>query len=587
MNIPRRLHRWLILPLLVFTFLVGSVLGRLSNHSLLGQDRKFRQFTQEVFQNEISSNTLNLHYTLAHPEDHGISKHNISLGKITVGDAASYTALENYEKALRQFSYDELSKDNQITFDVMLLYYHTLQEASQFELLEEVLSPGLGIQAQLPILFAEYSFYDTKDIEDYLQLLSQTDSYFQSILEFEQKKAQEGYFMNDKCLEGVVSQCQEFIQNPEGNYLLETFQEKLEKLDFLKEDKKQKYISQNRQAVLEHVIPAYQQLMEGLHALRGTCTNEKGLCYFPNGRQYYTYLLKTQVGVYQSPDDIRQRLYKQLMTDYTELGELMKKSPSLAASAYRNDYKLTSPEDALEELKETCQKDFPTPKATSYEVKYVHESLENHLSPAFYLTPPIDTLSPNDIYINQASQTNDLELFTTLAHEGFPGHLYQAQYFGQSNPDDIRYLPSFGGYVEGWATYIESYAYSYAKTDSQLTRLLWLNRSINLCLYSMIDLGVHYYGWSLDNVNHYLSNFGITNTAAVEEIYQAILENPVNYLKYYLGCLNFMDLREEMKSLLGEDFDLKSFHQQILEIGPSQFPVLRKHLGLTMKQSPS
>ncbi len=583
MNIPRHLRRWLILPLLLLTFLTGSILGRLSNNSLFGEDRRFRQFTQEIFRNEINSNTLNLHYTLAHPEDHGISKHNISLGKITTGDAASYTALENYEKALRQFSYDELSKDNQITFDVLLLYYHTLRESSQYELLEEVLSPGLGIQAQLPILFAEYTFYDTKDIEDYLALLTQTDSYFQSILEFEQKKAQEGYFMNDKCLEGVISQCQKFIQNPEENYLLDIFQEKLDELDFLKDEKKQKYIAQNQTAVLEHVVPAYQLLMEGLSGLKGTCINEKGLCYFPEGRQYYTYLLKSQVGVYQSPDDIRQRLNGQLMKDYAELGEIIQKSPSLVASAYRNDYSLTSPEDALQELKKVCQQDFPALEVSDYEVKYVHKSLEDYLSPAFYLTPPIDTLSPNDIYINQASQTTDLELFTTLAHEGFPGHLYQTQYFSQSDPDDVRYLPNFGGYIEGWATYIESYAYSYAKADSQLTRLLWLNRSINLCLYSMIDLGVHYYGWSQDNVKHYLSNFGITNTTAIEEIYQAILENPANYLKYYLGCLNFMDLKEEMQSLLGDDFDLKAFHQQVLEIGPSQFPVLRKHLGLTMK----
>lgn len=583
MKLPKQVKLFLTPLLLVFTFTAGAGMGHLSNTFLHNEDKKFEKYTQQIFLDEISSNTLNLHYTLAHPEDYGITEPILSLGEIQLDNDGAYSLLENYEQNLRNFDYNELSEQNQVTLDTLLLYFHTCREGSKYELLEEVLGPTLGIQAQLPVLLAEYTFYDTQDLEDYLALLSQIDLYYENILEFEQAKSEAGYFMNDTSLDGILEQCGDFIKDPDDNYLLGIFEDKLEKLNGISQNEKSRYITRHKEIITEHVIPAYQNLMEGLESLRGTCKNENGLCYFPDGREYYQYLLKSQVGVYESPDIIRQQLYTQLLKDYEELGALVSRSPSLVASAYNNNYTIESPESALEELHTISQKDFPTLQTDDYEVKYVHESMEDYLSPAFYLTPPIDTLSPNTIYINQASQKNDLELFTTLAHEGFPGHLYQTMYFGESSPADIRYLPNFGGYVEGWATYIESYAYSYAQTDADLTRLLWLNRSINLCLYSMVDLGVHYYGWTPDNVTHYLSNFGITDTHIIEEIFQAILESPVNYLKYYLGSLNFQSLKTEMQSLQGEDFNLKSFHQQLLEIGPAQFPVIRKHLGLNLK----
>ena len=213
-------------------------------------------------------------------------------------------------------------------------------------------------------------------------------------------------------------------------------------------------------------------------------------------------------------------------------------------------------------------------------MKYVDESLEDYLSPAFYLTPPADTNSPNSIYINRASNMEGVELFTTLAHEGFPGHLYQTVYFASTEPPLIRYLYEPGGYVEGWATYIESYAYSYAEEAPSLARLLWLNRSLNLCLYSLMDVGIHYDGWSLEDTSDFLSQFGITDAGTASDIYQYIIETPANYLKYYYGYLSFLDIRESVKMREGDSFDLKNFHRRLLELGPMPFYILEEELGL-------
>lgn len=235
------------------------------------------------------------------------------------------------------------------------------------------------------------------------------------------------------------------------------------------------------------------------------------------------------------------------------------------------------PMQSLTILEKKIQDSFPTLKNIDYDVKYVHKDLAPYPSPAFYLTPPIDTNSPNAIYINPASNLEGIDLFTTLAHEGFPGHLYQTVYFSRTNPPMLRHLFSPAGYIEGWATYIESYAFSYSDGSNEETRLLWLNRSINLCLYSLLDIGIHYYGWTPTDTLRFLSSFGISDRDTINRIYQYILETPSNYLKYYLGYLNFLDLKNyEQKN--NPDFNLKAFHKEVLEIGPLPFEILKEEL---------
>lgn len=579
-KIPKPLYPALGLCL---TLALGMLAGYGSRHFTFREDSRFEKFTDSLFSQEICSNTLTLHYTLAHPEEYGITDYAISVGSMSSApDPGRWEKLGEYTEKLQDFRYSRLSSENQATLDMLLLYFTTEQSAQRFFYLEEPLGETLGIQAQLPVLLAEYTFYDKQDIADYLRLLGTIDTYFEEILAFEQEKSRQGLFMNDQSLEGIISQCQEFISGTQENFLTEVFQDKLEAFsqdtEELTSQETQNCLEAHRRAMESHVIPAYQELIQGLSALKGTGKNEKGLRHYPGGRAYYQYLLQSQAGVYDTVDDIEEMLYSQLTADYQEMGKLLKEKPSLIASIYHNSYTMESPEAALETLEEACARDFPTLPKPQYQVKYVHPSLSEFLSPAFYLTPPMDTQSPNIIYINQASQATDLELFATLAHEGFPGHLYQALYFRQNDPPAIRSLVTNGGYIEGWATYIESYGYQYAPVDPDLSRLLWLNRSINLCIYSLLDVGIHYYGWSKANAAQYLKPFGITDSSLVEEICQSVIEAPANYLRYYLGYLNFLELRQEMQEREGDQFDLRGFHRQVLEIGPVQFPVLKKYL---------
>ena len=573
---------------LCLVFCLGLGLGCLSEYPFT-ENSRFEAFTEKLFRSEVSGNALSLHYTLADPASRGISTQNISLGTVNTDFEETAALCAEYEKKLKGFAYSKLSRDNQLTLDMLLLYFHTRSTLGENYLLDEPLGASLGIQAQLPVLLAEYAFYTEKDISDYLKLLGTIKPYFQSILEFEKKKSQAGLFMSDTSLDRILTQCQAFIQDPDANYIDEIFAQKLQTLGSLKDEDQTILCTWHHKLILEQVIPAYQNLMAGLEKLRGTGQTSRGLAYFPGGRDYYLYLLRTQTGSYVPVKQIEQRLSTQLMNDYEQIRSLIRTDSSLISSLSRYTGTITlTPAQMLEKLPALMAEDFPALNNVSYEIRYVHPSMKKFLSPAFYLTPPIDTQTPNVIYINQSDRTSNLELFGTLAHEGFPGHLYQTVSFARSTPSSIRYLITSPGYIEGWATYVESYAYQYAasllpdagsETASAAVTLAWLNRSMNLCIYSLIDLGIHYSGWDQARTAAFLKAFGITNASTVSEIFQYIVETPGNYLKYYLGYLNFLDLKNKCSQKSSDNFDLKDFHRQILEIGPVQFPVLEKYMN--------
>ena len=423
--------------------------------------------------------------------------------------------------------------------------------------------------------------YFANDINDYFSLLSCLPDYYNELAEFESQKAKRGLFMSDASLERLLTQCQTMLSS---DYLASAFKDKINSLqnaDTLTKKQADSYLSLHEKLIHTCVIPSYQSLSEKLSALKGSEKNDRGLAGFPDGTAYYHYLIQSQVGDFRSTNEIEERLFTQLALDYRQMQTLLSQNPSLAQNLSVFSLSAT-PEEMLSYLNKAMQTDFPDLDSPKYEVKYVPTSMEEFSSPAFYLTPPADTLSPNTIYINRSSQVNPAELFTTLAHEGFPGHLYQTLYYGNQNPAPIRNLLGCSGYIEGWATYVESISYGYAasyfKVEPELLQLLWQNRSISLCLYSLLDIKIHEYGWTLAQVTQSLHGFGIASDDTCKEIYQYIIENPANYLKYYLGYLNFMDLRDLAEKKAGDKFDKKEFHRFVLETGPAPFPVIEKYV---------
>lgn len=558
-----------IVCMIAFAFLLRAV--------CFSEDRKFECLTKIMFQNELKGNTLSLHYTLKDPEQYGIKEKELSFGDFRSDTIKKgYQNIRGYLSTLQNVKREKLSKSNQLTYDILELYFKTELTAEPYILYEEPLGATIGIQAQLPVLLAEYRFETKKDIKEYLNLMQKLPNYYRMLAEFEKEKAASGLFMSDRSLDHILQQCQEFIGDIKSNYLLEVFNSKIDRFKNLTEEEKTQFKNQNRQMVESCVIPAYEILIEKLEQLRGMGVNEKGLCYFPEGKAYYEYLVKRSTGDYDSIAEIEQKIQAKILFDFKQFQNLAKKTGYFESINGTN--KTETPEEILNRLKEEIVHDFPAAVDTQCKIKYVHRSMEDFLSPAFYLTPPIDDIENNVIYINNINEYTPLQLFTTLAHEGFPGHLYQTTYFANEMKNPIRAILNFGGYVEGWATYVEMYAYGMAEGDKNIIEAERLNRSIMLGISTLIDISIHYHGCSRETIASYLGKLGITSDEISNQIYDTILEAPANYLQYYVGYLNFEELKNSYQEWTGENFTLKKFHQKVLEIGPSQFSILEKYL---------
>ena len=565
---------FLILPCCLLVILISFLSGNAFWSSLHAEssDRQFRTFTRSLFQTEVSANTISLHYTLRSPSDYGIADIPATYGSLSSDPVAAKASVRNVLSSLQEFDPGTLSSENALTFKILDTYLKNASTGTDYLLYQEPLGPVSGIHTQLPVLLSEYSFYDTQDVETYLALLKETPSYFDSVIQFEQKKAASGLFMPDYQADSVLDTCQSFIDMGKENYLVSTFNERIASLDLLPENKKDSFQKENMKLVTEEIYPAYQNLITAIKSLKGKGMNEQGLSHFPYGKKYYEYLVRQTTGCNESISRLRLMTRAQILEDLSAMQKVL--FPADAALTQASVLEQTPPDSMLDDLRSKITDTFPEIPDVDFQVKYVPESMQDYLSPAFYMIPAIDNLTENVIYINNGQTASGLNLYTTLAHEGYPGHLYQTVYFSASEPDPIRSILDFGGYVEGWATYAEMMSYYLAPLSKTEASLLQKNSSVILGLYALADMGIHYDGWSVTDTVRFFSDYGINDANAVQSVYELIIGSPANYLKYYIGYLKFYELKKEMADTLGNQFSQKEFHRAILDVGPAPFEIV-------------
>lgn len=536
----------------------------------------FSEFCTTLFREEMKSNTMNLHFTLKDPKAAGIDSYEITLGSLS-GDSPHNQArqLKKLSEELKKYSHRSLKGKDRLTCRLLSDYISRQQNLATYPYYDEPLTPSGGVTSQLPVLLAEYTFRNTRDIKDYLGLLSQMDTYFLGILDYEQKKADAGLFMSDETCLKVIEGCEVFTEHPDDNFLIDTFSNRLNAMDGLTDTQKNAYLKQHSKVLSDHVIPAYSQMIKGLTMLLGRGHNNWGLCNFPEGKAYYEAVVSADTGCDDSVEDLFSQIAKARREDLTFCQNLLEKNPKLASQSPKPDAALKEENAMLSRLQKEILTDFPTPPQTEVEICHVDPALSEYLAPAFYITAPIDDISHNRIYINDAKNDTDIYYFTTLAHEGYPGHLYQTICTSSYGAPEVLSLLNYPGYTEGWATYTEMQSFYYAGLDPDLASLLQHNQAATLSLYATADIGIHYFGWEKEKNAAFWSEYGVDDTATVKRITDLILEEPGNYLKYYVGYLKFRQMREQF-ALENKSFSVSAFHEAILRTGPSPFSVLEE-----------
>lgn len=598
------LKQWAAALLLFAGFCTATFYCYHRNHA----DARFEAFTETFFLNELQANPIHFHYSIDNPGAWNIEEASLKLPVYRPGEAAgSVYALAQTADSLTRYDPAALSDANRYLYELLSSYIDTAARTAAYPYFSEPLSPASGIPSELPILLAEYRFDTARDVELYLSILNQIPAYFDGLITYEKEKASAGLFMSDDTADKVIRQCTELMdlqQLEDNTHFLElTFAQRLQQLlerGQISEADVLHLQSENNRLLTTVVAPAYDRLADQLTLLKGSGTDTCGLARREGGRDYYKALLRLQTGSVRQIDEIKQLLYSDLQANYRALAELLTADPSLKDRLLQDETFLPrmTTEEILTFLQDAIKQNYPAipdgeeSPPVKCAVKFVDASLEPYTAPAFYMTPPLDNVWNNTIYINELDTADDISLFTTLAHEGYPGHLYQTLYsqrfWEQTGTTPLRSVLYYGGFVEGWAMYAELSSYDYAVgliRDSRpeaagYYQACRLDRQIQLCLYALLDIFIHYDGADLGDVCEILSSFGSLDPDTMKAVYSYIAEEPCNYPKYYLGYLEIMELKKQAAALWGDNDSafLYRFHCFLLENGPADFGTLARRL---------
>lgn len=583
-------HRHTLFASICFILLSGTILfgcGQASTQTSLKQ-KKFDRFLNSCFREYAAENTVTLHFKLSNPSAYGI-KTPISP---TYGDFSSDTLKKNCSRSkellqkLYTFPTSSLTKKQKLTWQIFQDYLNESIMNEKYILYSSPLGTN-GLQSEIPVTLSEYRLDNEKDIKDYLSLVNQVPELFTQILDFEQERRNAGLISPSFVISDTIDQIDQFLNaSEENNPLIQSFEDRLTEVESLSKDQKASYIANNRLLVTDKVLPAYKSLKTSLQAYTNDSKNtssKERLCEYKNGQDYYKFLLMSNVGTDFSPEDCITILESQLKNTVKDISSLTTKNKDLYTEYLSATPALSAPKEIMNTLKNDSLIDFPEIKNISCQLKNVPDALSGTSACAFYLVPPIDSTKDNIIYINK-SRVDSNELFSTLAHEGYPGHLYQTNYFLTTNPSPLRTFLHCAGYDEGWGTYAQLYSYNFIEfknvdeqTTKQLRQLYRDNDLLSLSLSSLCDLYVNYKNYDENALANYLQTYGIDKDSA-QNLYRYVIENPTTYLSYSIGCYELDQLKQTMADSLGKAFKISDFHEAVLNVGSCNFSILRQEI---------
>ncbi|MCR5214775.1 MAG: DUF885 domain-containing protein [Eubacterium sp.] len=557
------------------------------------ENEEFEDFLFQYFTDIVTADSMNYNSYVMYEDsfDFGDVEIVATLGDATTNDetiAEDKQEDQDFYDELLTFEDAELTEDERFTYEC--LKYDTEISMHYYDnpYFNEVFSPMSGLQSNIVSAFLEYRFDDKGDVEDYLEMLGQTRDYFDKLIEYEYLRSEKGYFMNDRNVDDVITQCDDMLEFKEDNVMILDFNELIDELDFLTDEEKTTYKEENKSIVLDNFLPAYEDLKAALQDLKGSCKNENGLCGYDGGKEYYeNYIFPVYSGSSKTVEEEIEFLDTQLDNLLMEMTTLYYSYPEVydeyvdGYGTFFNVYDEMGTEEILNHLQDNYMDDYPLDTDIPFEVDYMSQTMSKlHKSTlAYYNTNPVDNPDYNIIKVNALHSEG---VFDTLAHEGFPGHAFQFWYFKNTNPNPGRVLERNLGYVEGWAVYT---AYQttlncdlMGKENADiLMKFNNIDTEMGYLLAERVDLGVNYEGWTFEDTKEYAETWSYTEEGA-QYWFDAATGDPGIYLSYTVGYYEMMELREKAEEELGSKFVLKDFHKAVLDAGPCQFEMLEKKI---------
>lgn len=549
--------------------ILGSFLMISSILTPIHAEESFSDFEDELFQEMMSEDYTTLHFSLRDYQKYGIEKPEVNIGDASWDDYKdSVEDCDEYLKKLQSFDYDSLSETEQKDYRTIAFYLERNKELNSYPYFDWAFNSAEGVIDNLLTTFTEFVFYEKEDIDDYLATLASVPAYLDQCLENTKKQAAKGYFLTDAMLKATEDAIEKFVDKKDDNELIKIFNENIDAFDGLSAEEKEAYKKKNQEIVLNAYIPSYEKVAEELQKLKGSRKADYNVSSLEGGSEYYAALARYKTSIDADVETILDICTQYIEKSVDELYDIMQNHSEVTEETLDFD----SAEDVLSYLEGHLDA-FPVLDKVYYNVQYLDPSVANDSIVAYYLSPPVDDMRDNVIKINGDNVSDVLDLYTTLAHEGFPGHLYQTNYYIQQQPSLLRTQLTMMGYQEGWGMFAEGQALHVSGLSEYASEYQKINIELNYVLSAAVDLGVNGLGWSTKDVSKYLDRLDL-NSSIAKDLYDFATLQPGTILPYGAGIAMFELLENKAKNALGNDFDQKAFNEVLLNDGNRPFEVV-------------
>jgi uncharacterized protein (DUF885 family) len=595
----KRLLKWFGVLLLVL-LLVGTALAA---HTWYAKPLSVNWFYTRVF----------LQFALDSPEmltqmrlldQFGIKGHNARLADASIARGDEQLAkLEKDYATFRSYDRDSYSGQDLISYDIFDAFLgDQLRDGKRFRYHNFPVNQMFGAQSSLPNFLANSHFVENeRDARHYIARVKLFGTRFDQVIEGLELRESLGILPPRFTVEKVLEQMRGFVATPPAEHMLYTsFSEKLDKIaagDL--DDATREALRAELLADIEAVVyPAYGKLIAYHERLLPKATSNDGAWRLPDGDAFYAWRVRNQTTTDMSADEIHRIGVVEVERIAAEMDAILVAEGLTEGSIGERVQQIAKREDQLypdtDAGREQILADYQAiideinaglgdwfarmPKA-GVEVKRVPEFSEKTAPGAYYQGPSLDGKRPGAFFANlrNVAEIPRFGMRTLAYHEAVPGHHFQIALAQELEglPIFRRFVP-FTVYAEGWALYSEQVAWEAGFQQNPLDNLGRLQAEMFRAVRLVVDTGMHSQRWSREQAIEYMLGYtGMGEDEVTAEI-ERYLVDPAQALAYKVGMLKFVELRERARRELGEQFDIRAFHEVVLTSGAVPIFILER-----------
>jgi uncharacterized protein (DUF885 family) len=539
------------------------------------ENSEFTEFIEQYVKDYAELDYTTIHHYFADPAKYGIdvSKAPITLGNFEDEDEEYDELAQETLDKLDDFDYADLSRTQQDIYDQLKWELDVYEKSNkeEYKYIGNIWSSLNNVADVLVTYFSEYELRSEDDIAPLIALIKDVPNYANSALSYSKKQAEMDLLCFD--YDEIMDSIQTVIDTKDESAVTSELMVEVENLD-LSEEKTEKYEEQITQALNEYFFPAYDTMKSGLEKLKDKVQEPTSLSNLENGKDYYQLLIEDATGTSDDAALVRSNLASAINSIVTQYYSLSSSNPSAVSAADSLETGFSSVQEIMDYLDENYTRTFPEVEEMHYNLQALSDEQSQEGIVAYFMLPCIGNTSDYQIRYNErdyGKDSTDPDLYVTLAHEGIPGHMYQAQYDSEHLEYAIQYMFDNNGYSEGYATYANYMALRWLDVDSDTIEAFIMDDLYSGLLICLMDVDINYYGMTR-------SEFAEEYGKGQDNLYTQLADNPGVYLSYYYGYYTIAMLRSQAKESLGDNFNDVDFNAALLSGGSVNFDIKERYV---------